>query len=107
MTAWPGNWIVAEVCGDVPHASLSFEVSRQAENYAGLIAIVPYGVTSSQTDPLRDGTVLLLGLGQLLLRTESLVALRCDVLSACDHLVCWHTQSGFHVPHRDHLKLSD
>lgn len=36
---------------------------------------VPDGVVGSETDPLRDGTVLLLGLGQLLLGAESLVGL--------------------------------
>jgi hypothetical protein len=36
---------------------------------------VPDGVTSSQSDPLRNRSVLLLGSGELLLRTEGLVAL--------------------------------
>lgn len=36
---------------------------------------VPDGVTSSETDPLRDRSVLLLRLGELLLRAERLVAL--------------------------------
>lgn len=36
---------------------------------------VPDGVASAEPDPLGDGSVLLLGLGQLLLDTESLVAL--------------------------------
>lgn len=36
---------------------------------------VPDGVTGTETDPLGDGTVLLLRLGKLLLDTESLVAL--------------------------------
>jgi hypothetical protein len=38
-------------------------------------SIVPDGVVGAQTDPLRDGTVLLLGLGQLLLGAERLVGL--------------------------------
>ena len=37
--------------------------------------LVPDGVTSPQSDPLRDGSVLLLGFRQLLLRPEGLVAL--------------------------------
>jgi hypothetical protein len=36
---------------------------------------VPDGVTSPQSDPLRDRSVLLLGFRQLLLRPEGLVAL--------------------------------
>lgn len=38
-------------------------------------AIVPDGVTGPQTDPLGNGTVLLLGFRKLLLGLESLVAL--------------------------------
>lgn len=38
-------------------------------------SIVPDSVVGTQTDPLRDGTVLLLGLGQLLLGAERLVGL--------------------------------
>lgn len=37
--------------------------------------LVPDGVTSPETDPLRDRAVLLLRLGELLLRSERLVAL--------------------------------
>lgn len=37
--------------------------------------IVPDGVVGSETNPLRDGAVLLLGLGQLDLGPETLVAL--------------------------------
>lgn len=37
--------------------------------------IVPDGVTGTETDPLRDRAVLLLGLGQLDLGAERLVAL--------------------------------
>lgn len=37
--------------------------------------IVPDGVVRSETNPLGDGTVLLLRLGELLLRAERLVAL--------------------------------
>jgi len=36
---------------------------------------VPDGVASPETDPLRNGAVLLLGLGQLLLGAEGLVGL--------------------------------
>lgn len=38
------------------------------------LGIVPNGVAGAEPDPLRNGPVLLLGLGQLLLDTESLVA---------------------------------
>jgi hypothetical protein len=38
-------------------------------------SIVPDGVTGSQSDPLRNRSVLFLGLGQLLLCSEGLVAL--------------------------------
>lgn len=40
---------------------------------------VPDGVAGPQANPLRDGTVLALGLGQLLLGAETLVALWLDV----------------------------
>ncbi len=36
---------------------------------------VPNSVAGAKTDPLRDGAVLLLGLGQLILGPERLVAL--------------------------------
>lgn len=36
---------------------------------------LPDGVAGAQTDPLRDGTVLALSFGKLLLGAESLVAL--------------------------------
>jgi hypothetical protein len=39
------------------------------------VKAVPDGVASAETNPLGDGTVLLLRLGKLLLRLESLVAL--------------------------------
>jgi hypothetical protein len=39
------------------------------------ISYLPDGVVGSQPDPLRDGTVLLLGFGKLLLGAEGLVAL--------------------------------
>jgi len=39
------------------------------------LGVVSDGVVGAQTDPLRDGTVLLLGLGQLLLGAERLVGL--------------------------------
>ena len=42
---------------------------------------VPDGVTSTQTNPLWNGSVLLLGLGELLLRAERLVALYTSVIS--------------------------
>ena len=35
----------------------------------------PDGIARAQTDPLRDGTILLLGFGQLLLRAEGFVGL--------------------------------
>lgn len=44
--------------------------------------IVPDGVVGPQADPLGDGTVLLLGLGQLDLGPETLVAL--FVMKKCD-----------------------
>lgn len=40
------------------------------------IASGPDGVSGSETDPLRDRAVLLLGFGKLLLGTEGFVALR-------------------------------
>jgi hypothetical protein len=61
---------------DLP-SSFHFEVSR-----AGPGSFVPDGVVGAQTDPLRDGTVLLLGLGQLLLGAERLVGLYGYILSA-------------------------
>jgi hypothetical protein len=39
---------------------------------------LPDGVTGSQTDPLRNRTVLLLGFGKLLLGAEGLLALLDD-----------------------------
>lgn len=39
------------------------------------LGIVPDSVTGAQTDPLGNGTVLLLGLGKLLLGLEGLLAL--------------------------------
>lgn len=41
--------------------------------------VVPDGVVGSKANPLRDRTVLLLGLGQLLLGAEGLVGLYCSV----------------------------
>lgn len=55
-------------------SSLSIELGSSRRNRA--IVIVPDGVTSPETDPLRDRAVLLLRLGELLLRTERLVALQ-------------------------------
>jgi hypothetical protein len=40
-----------------------------------MVMIVPDGVTSPQSDPLWNGSVLLLGSCELLLRAEGLVAL--------------------------------
>lgn len=48
----------------------------------GAGSIVPDGVVGAQTDPLRDGTVLLLRLGELLLGAERLVGLHCYIMSA-------------------------
>ena len=39
------------------------------------VVVVPDGVASAKANPLGNGTVLLLRLGELLLRAESLVAL--------------------------------
>ena len=50
-----------------------FGAGRASSGFRGRNA--PDGVTSSQTDPLRNRAVLLLGLSKLLLGTESLVAL--------------------------------
>lgn len=43
----------------------------------GLGSLLPDGVTSSQSNPLWDRTILLLGSCELLLRAEGLVALYC------------------------------
>lgn len=57
-------------------------------------ARIPNGVTSSETNPLGDRSVLLLGLGQLLLGTERLVALQrweettCQPVVPCGHSRC-------------------
>lgn len=50
---------------------ISFYLARLRRSFCS-----PDGVTSSQTDPLRDGAVLLLRLGELDLCTESLVGLQ-------------------------------
>lgn len=42
------------------------------------LGVVPDGVASAKANPLGDGPVLLLGLGQLDLGAERLVALCCD-----------------------------
>ena len=42
---------------------------------------VPDGVTSPQTDPLWDRSVLLLGSGELLLRAEGFVTLHTHIIS--------------------------
>ena len=46
-----------------------------ALSVGGLCSFVPDRVASSEANPLRDGAVLLLELGQLLLGPEGLVAL--------------------------------
>lgn len=48
---------------------------RRVDGLCGREEGVPDGVTSAETDPLWDRSVLLLGLGQLDLRAERLVAL--------------------------------
>jgi hypothetical protein len=45
------------------------------------LSVVSNGVTSPEANPLRDGTVLLLSFGKLLLGTETLVARHLDGLS--------------------------
>ena len=40
-----------------------------------MVDLEPDGVSRPQTDPLRDGSVLLLGSGELLLRAEGFMAL--------------------------------
>ncbi len=44
---------------------------------------IPYGIASSQTNPLRDGTVLFLRFGKLLLGPEGLVGLWPMDVSSC------------------------
>jgi hypothetical protein len=57
-----------------------------SEELAGAGRFVPNGVASAEPNPLGNGPVLLLGLGQLLLDTESLVALLVNrILSASEH----------------------
>lgn len=48
----------------------------RTQNDSKLRGSLPNGVPSSETDPLRDGTVLLLRFGKLLLGAERLVALQ-------------------------------
>ncbi|KAK2628534.1 hypothetical protein QTJ16_001637 [Diplocarpon rosae] len=48
-----------------------------------LLAFVPDGITSPQSDPLWDRSVLLLGSGELHLCAEGLVALRNTLISIC------------------------
>ncbi|KAL1838148.1 hypothetical protein VTJ49DRAFT_2999 [Mycothermus thermophilus] len=62
--AWPGH------CS-LPSRGLDLAVALVVEGGD----LVPNGVASAQPDPLGDGPVLLLGLGQLLLGLESLEAL--------------------------------
>jgi len=59
------------------------EEGERSEAEAGLapmppLGVVPNGVAGAQPNPLGNGTVLLLGLGQLLLDTERLVARHFD-----------------------------
>lgn len=53
----------------LPHTGREKRAYRLARLYS------PDGVTGPETDPLRDGTVLLLSFGKLLLGTETLLAL--------------------------------
>lgn len=50
-------------------------VIREATRPLTELLVVPNGVAGSETNPLRDRAVLLLRLGELLLRPERLVAL--------------------------------
>lgn len=51
------------------------ERSRECRLKEGSNVCVPDGVSSAKTDPLWDGSVLLLGSGELHFRAEGLVAL--------------------------------
>lgn len=55
---------------------------------------LPDGVSGTETDPLRNGAVGLLGLGQLDLGAERLVALRGDVSCVRLPLFCSQFSSG-------------
>jgi hypothetical protein len=55
--------------------------------------VVPYGVTGSETDPLRDGSVLLLSSGELDLCAEGLVALE-GTMSVCCSLMFYRYFGG-------------
>lgn len=59
----------------MPSRNWSFLSSLNMVGFGAQECVVPDGVTSSQTDPLGNGAVLLLGLGQLDLGAERLVAL--------------------------------
>ena len=78
-------------CIDFP-SSFCFDLSG-----TGSESFVPDGVVGAQTDPLRDGTVLLLGLGQLLLGAERLVGLYGYMVSAG---LCWYICSAGGTPYR-------
>jgi hypothetical protein len=52
--------------------------------------VVPYGVTGSETDPLRDGSVLLLSSGELDLCAEGLVALEGTMSVCCSSMFQFH-----------------
>lgn len=69
---------------------------------AGPGSIVPDGVVGAQTDPLRDGTVLLLGLGQLLLGAERLVGL-CGYMVSEGVCSCICSADGTPYRHLDGL----
>ena len=87
-----------------PSSSKSILMSSQPEhslavllsNPAGCFeASIPDGVVGLQADPLGDGPVLLLGLGQLLLGAERLVGLSQE-LARRGHgmLGAWNRRSG-------------
>lgn len=65
---------VSHRCHRVPSPPVFVVIARRSGEKGGG-CIVPDGVVGSETDPLRDRAVLLLGLGQLDLGPETLVAL--------------------------------
>ena len=75
-----------------PGPSLSVLLSNPAGCFE---ASIPDGVVGLQADPLGDGPVLLLGLGQLLLGAERLVGLSQE-LARRGHgmLGVWNRRSG-------------
>jgi hypothetical protein len=52
------------------------------------LGVISDGVAGAETNPLGNGTVLLLRLGKLLLRLESLVARHFDVVVAMYRVGC-------------------